>query len=132
MERTLTAAALLLLAGTAGAQVGVVYQCTGSDGHISLQSQPCGPDQTIDRAAVYQPQKFTAAQKQAMLRRNVAPARQVTGGGEATVIRNQPGGTASACARARAARDREYRNNPKMGYQGRQSWGEYVRRACKW
>ena len=130
MRRTLMALALLLPAGPAIAQTGTVYRCKDASGHQSLQSHPCDPGQTVEAAQSYQRERLTRAQEDAIRRHNIRPVeRAPLPGATATVI--TPKRTASACATAKARRDQEYRNNPKMGYRGRQAWGDYVRNACK-
>ncbi|MCE7031363.1 hypothetical protein LY625_01760 [Lysobacter sp. GX 14042] len=131
MHRIITAAALLLFAGSALAQTGTVYRCKGDDGSLALQSHPCGPDQTVEAATNYRPERLTRAQEDAIRQRNLYRPVQQQGaqsGGTAAVIRQR---TDSACATARAYRDQAYRNNPKMGYEARQSLGNTVRNACK-
>ena len=136
--RTLAIIAMLGLAGTTAAGERLVYRCKdAASGHLSFQSQPCGRGQVQEATYDATPDEVSA-KPHADRESRSSPASVPRGAGRgsrtsrprsravAAVI-----GSSAKCKRERAARDKAYRTDFKMGYRERQSWGERVRKACK-
>jgi hypothetical protein len=51
----LAAAGLLAVGEPTGAMAQTIHRCVDARGHVSLQSQPCGPGQSESRAVHYEP-----------------------------------------------------------------------------
>ena len=137
-ERTLAIIAMLGMAGTAPAGERLVYRCKdAANGHLSFQSRPCGRGQVQEATYDATPDKVSArpdAHRES--RRSSVSAPRGAGRANRTT---RPGsravaaviGSSAKCKRERAARDKAYRTDFKMGYRERQRWGERVRKACK-
>ena len=135
-----TLALMLVLAGTAMAGDHLVYRCrdTGT-GHLSFQSRPCGGGQVQEGTYDAAPDPVSPAQEAENLRRNVArpkpkpvrSRRPVNRSARSPTIRGAVIGSSVECRQVRAARDKAYREDHKMGYRERQDWGDRVRQVCR-
>lgn len=135
--RTLAIIAMLGLSGTAAAGERLVYRCKDTaSGHLSFQSQPCRPGQVQEATYDATPDEVPA-RPHADRESRSSPASVPRGAGRGSRTRPRSRavaaviGSSAKCKRERAARDKAYRTDFKMGYRERQRWGERVRKACK-
>lgn len=135
--RTLAIIAMLGLAGTTAAGERLVYRCKdAASGHLSFQSQPCGRGQVQEATYEATPDEVPAKPgpgRQSRILSGPLPqgagrtSRPARAESQAVAVI----GSSAKCKRERAARDKAYRTDFKMGYRERQRWGERVREACK-
>lgn len=137
-----TLALILVLAGPATAQDHLVYRCRDAgSGHLSFQSGPCGADQVQERTYDATPDRVSPVQEADNLQRNLArpaatrapvrtrrPASRRSG---RTAAADAVIGSSAECRQMRAARDRAYREEYRMGYRERQRWGDRLRQVCR-
>lgn len=136
--RTLAIIAMLGLSGTAAAGERLVYRCKDTaSGHLSFQSQPCRPGQVQEATYDATPDKVSGKpHADGESRSSSASVPRGAGRGSRTTRSRSRAvaaviGSSAKCKRERAARDKAYRTDFKMGYRERQRWGERVRKACK-